>query len=388
MRAFCLRDIRIAATMPFAGFTASSPRPGDAAGMGPGIPPLPALDAGVGHAGGEVERLRTELEATRAELDRFRESDERNNRALCAIADGIAVVDMRGRITCLNPVASHLTGWSEDECLGCELSGVLNFADRQGRAVDVLADGFCSDPDAIVTLIRRDGHAILVDGAVAPVHGNDKRPLGTVVTFRNVTASTRLNRELAHQANHDALTGLQNRRAFRLHLQRAIRQAGEFGSGHALLCLDLDQFKAINDSGGHLAGDELLRQLALLLRQQLREHDSVARLGGDEFAVLLQGCTPAHAVEVAEKIRNGIVDYRFAWEGRDHRVGASIGVVAFADGRRSAEQLIAIADRLCYAAKGAGRNRVAVHDSAADGRRGGGRRAAGPGRRVPGEDPA
>ena len=300
-----------------------------------------------------------------------RASNERNLRALCAIADGIALLDTRGRITCLNPVASHLTGWSEDECLGQALPGVLNFADRQGRPVDVLADGFSRDPDAIVTLIRRDGHAILVDGAVAPVHGHDKRLLGMVVTFRNITASTRLTRELAHQANHDALTGLQNRRAFRARLQRAVREAGEFGIAHALLCLDLDRFKAINDSGGHLAGDELLRQLALLLRQHLREHDGVARLGGDEFAVLLQACTPTHAVEVADKIRNAIVDHRFAWDGSEHRVGASIGVVAFADGRRTPEQLIATADRLCYAAKGAGRNRVAVHDPDADRRRGG-----------------
>ena len=352
-----------------------------------GTPSTPTPDAGDRHAADELARLRGELDHLRAELAQYRDSDERNIRALCAIADGIAVVDTRGRITCLNPVASHLTGWSEDECLGRELSGILNFADRQGRTVDVLADGFCSDPEAIVTLIRRDGHAILVDGAVAPVHGNDQRPLGTVVTFRNVTASTRLTRELSHQANHDALTGLQNRRAFRLHLQRAIRQAGEFGSGHALLCLDLDRFKAINDSGGHMAGDELLRQLALLLRQQLREHDSVARLGGDEFAVLLHGCTPAHAVEVAEKIRDGIVGYRFAWDGREHRIGASVGLVAFADDRSNAEQLIAIADHLCYAAKTAGRNRVEVHDPAGGGPRGDGR-AARPGRVAPRRTPA
>jgi diguanylate cyclase (GGDEF)-like protein/PAS domain S-box-containing protein len=352
--------------------------------MHSGTTPSPsATNAGDGDAAGEIARLRGELLDLRAQLARSRESDERNLRSLCAIADGIAVLDTHGRITCLNPGASHLTGWNEDECLGCDLSGVLNFADRQGRPVDVLAGGFSSDPEAIVTLVRRDGHAILVDGAVAPVHGNDKRLLGTVVTFRNVTASTRLTRELAHQANHDVLTGLQNRRAFRAQLQRAIRQASEFGSGHALLCLDLDRFKAINDSGGHLAGDELLRQLALLLRQHLREHDSVARLGGDVFAVLLQGCTPAHAVEVAEKIRDGIVHYRFAWGGRDYRVGASIGLVAFADGRRGAEQLIAIADRLCYAAKGAGRNRVAVHDPAADARRGSPRRSRRPAGRGP-----
>lgn len=350
-----------------------------------GTPSRSAPQAADGDAARELARLRRELAGIQVELARSRESDERNLRALCAIADGIAVLDTHGRITCLNPVASHLTGWSEEECLGRALPGVLNFADRQGRPVDVLADGFSSDPDAIVTLTRRDGHAILVDGAVAPVHGHDKRLLGTVVTFRNVTASTRLTRELSHQANHDALTGLQNRRAFRAQLQRAVRNASEFGIGHALLCLDLDRFKAINDSGGHLAGDELLRQLALVLRQHVREHDSVARLGGDEFAVLLQGCTPRHAAEVAEKIRDAIVGYRFAWDGSEHRVGASIGVMAFADGRRNTEQLIAAADRLCYAAKEAGRDRVELHDPATDTGRSG---SADGEEALPGEPPA
>jgi Amt family ammonium transporter len=324
-------------------------------------PAPPGLDQ---HPDAEIARLREELDRTRAELARWRESHERNHSALCAIADGIAIVDTDGCVTCLNPVASHLTGWNEAACLGRKLANVVTFTDQQGRPVDVLARGFSSDLDAVVSLVRRDGHAILVDGAVAAVHGRDKRRLGAVVTFRNVTAATRLTRELAHHANHDALTGLHNRRAFRAQLQRALGQAAEFDSGNALLYLDLDRFKAVNDSGGHQAGDALLRQLAVLLRQQLREHDVVARLGGDEFAVLLKACTRAHALEVAEKIRAAVEAFRFEWDGRQHSVGASIGLVAFADAKRSAEQLVGLADRMCYAAKETGRNRVASHDAA------------------------
>ncbi|GAB3317085.1 GGDEF domain-containing protein [Luteimonas notoginsengisoli] len=215
--------------------------------------------------------------------------------------------------------------------------------------------------------MRCDDHVILVDGAVSPIHGRDKRLLGMVVTFRNVTASTRLARELAYHANHDPLTGLQNRRAFQAQLQRAIGDARLFGTGNALLYLDLDRFKAVNDSGGHLAGDELLRQLALMLRKQLREHDTVARLGGDEFAVLLVNSIPANAISVAEKIRNAVVDFVFAWNGGEYRIGTSIGLVEFDDGERSVDALIALADRMCYIAKDAGRNRVAVH-SVVDGR--------------------
>ncbi len=308
-----------------------------------------------------IERLEAELARVRAELKECQQSHERNLSALCAIADGIAIVDTQGCLTCLNPVASHLTGWKEDACLGRRLCNVVQFTDNQGRAMDVLADGFSSDQDSIVSLVRRDGHVILVDGTVSPVHSRDKRTIGAVITFRNVTASTRMARELAYHANHDSLTGLHNRRAFRAQLQRAIGNASEFGTGNAVLYLDLDRFKAVNDGGGHVAGDELLRQLAVLLRKQLREHDTVARLGGDEFAVLLENSTPAHATAVAEKIRTAVVDFVFNWDDCEFRIGTSIGQVDFSDGELSVEDLIGIADSMCYTAKDAGRNRVAIY---------------------------
>ena len=308
-----------------------------------------------------IAGLQAELAALNGQLLACRDSHERNHSALCAIADGIAIFDVDGRLTCLNPVASHLVGRKESDCLGRRLTDVMQFIDHQGRPMDVLMHGFSSELDAVVSLVRGDGHAILVDGAVSPVHGRDKRPLGTVVTFRNVTASTKLARELSFQANHDPLTGLRNRRAFRSQLERAITSAEQFGNGNALLYLDLDQFKAVNDSGGHLAGDELLRQLAVLLRKQLRAHDTVARLGGDEFAVLLENSTAADAVSVAEKIRSAVVDFSFVWDGGEYRIGTSIGLVQFSDGERSVETLIELADSMCYVAKEGGRNRVAVY---------------------------
>ncbi len=314
-------------------------------------------------AEGDLERLRAELAEVQRNLLDCQESHERNHAALCAIADGIAIVDTQGCVTHLNPVASHLIGCKEEACLGRPLAKVVQFIDNQGRSVDVLSDGFCSDPNAIVSLVRRDGHVILVDGAVSPIHARDRRLLGTVVTFRNVTASTKLARELTYHANHDPLTGLHNRRAFHAQLQRAIINASEFGNGNALLYLDLDRFKAVNDSGGHLAGDELLRRLAVLLSKQLREHDTVARLGGDEFAVLLENCTPADASLVAEKIRNAVVDFAFAWDGGEFRIGTSIGLVEFNDGDLSVENLIELADSMCYVAKDGGRNRVAIHSA-------------------------
>ncbi|MCM2336715.1 MAG: PAS domain-containing protein, partial [Pseudomonas sp.] len=198
----------------------------------PAVPAAPVADA---DTDAELARLRAELASVRAELRTSREVAERNHQALSAIADGIAIVDTAGRLTCLNPVASHLAGWKEADCLGRPLASVLHFTDHQGRAIDVVSDGFASsDPEAIVSLVRRDGHAILVDGAVAPVHDRRHRRIGAVVTFRNVTASTRMARELAYHANHDPLTGLHNRRAFLSRLERAIGHAAQFGTRNAL----------------------------------------------------------------------------------------------------------------------------------------------------------
>ena len=322
-------------------------------------------ESGASNPAAGIEQLTADLAEARLELRACRESLHRSQRTLCALADGLAVVDLQGRVTCLNPVAAHLTGWSEDESLGQHLGDIVRFTDAQGMSVNVLTEGFeclSNGHENIVSLRRRDGHVILVDGIVAHIHDLDERPMGFVVTFRNVTATARLTRELAFHANHDPLTGLKNRRAFDAQLERAISTAAELGCSHAMLYCDLDRFKLVNDVGGHVAGDELLRQLAVVLRSQLREHDSLARLGGDEFAVLLENCTPARATRVAEKLRSAIERFEFAWDGRIFRIGTSIGQVVFTQSEKmSAEEIVSTADRMCYAAKAGGRNQVAAH---------------------------
>lgn len=276
--------------------------------------------------------------------------------ALRAISDAVVVLDLHGRIAFLNPIATHLTGWRESESLGRPFADVVRFADAQGRSVDVLADGGGS----VSLLLRRDGHAVLVDSDVAPILDATGLARGSVVIFRNITAARRLTDELTWQATHDPLTGLSNRRAFESRLKRAVATAGEQGCGHALLYLDLDRFKAVNDGGGHVAGDELLRQLAAQLRRCLRERDMVARLGGDEFAVLLEDCTAEQAEMVAEKLRRVAKDFTFGWQGLTFRIGLSVGLLVFDDDRRSPAELLRRADALCYRAKSGGRNRVAA----------------------------
>ena len=309
-----------------------------------------------------IEALTTELATARRELLACQEALQRSDSALAAIADGIVVTDLEGRITCLNPVAAHLTGWTQVESLGRRMSEVVRIVDARGDGVDLLSAGFCNGSDDIVSLLRRDGHVILVDGAVALVHDHGRDPIGFIVTFRNVTAATRMSRELSYHANHDALTGLLNRRVFDARLERAVASAAELGCRHALLYFDLDRFKSVNDSGGHVAGDELLRQLAVLLRRQLREHDTLARVGGDEFAMLLENCTEPRAAAVADKILATLDGFEFAWEGQRYRVGASVGQVGFSGAGLSAHDILEAADRMCYVAKESGRNRIAAEE--------------------------
>jgi diguanylate cyclase (GGDEF)-like protein/PAS domain S-box-containing protein len=277
--------------------------------------------------------------------------------ALRAMTDAVVVVDTRGVVVFLNPTATHLTGWRESDSVGRPLAEVVRFADAHGRAVDVLPAGEGRIAD-VSLLLRRDGHAVLVDGDTAPVPDALGRELGTVVTFRNITAAKRLTDELTWQATHDPLTGLANRRAFDSRLKRAVAAAGEQGCRHALLYLDLDRFKDVNDAGGHVAGDELLRQLAAMLRRHLRERDMLSRLGGDEFVVLLEDCTAEQAARVAEKLRAAVSGFAFGWQGLDFAIGTSIGLVTFCDAHRSAAELLRRADALCYRAKSHGRDQV------------------------------
>jgi Amt family ammonium transporter len=275
--------------------------------------------------------------------------------ALRAISDAVVIVDLEGKITLLNPVAAHLTGWTEGESMDRPLGDVVRIVDEQGNGIDPLA------PDAtwhFTMLRRRDGHVVLVDGSVSSIIDELRSSLGSVITFRNVTAAKRLTDELTHQAHHDPLTGLPNRRAFESRLRRAVISAKEQQCRHALLYFDLDHFKPVNDTAGHAAGDELLRQLAKLLRSQLREHDALARLGGDEFAILIEDATPDQAAYVSEKVRRAIANYQFEWQGEIFRIGASIGQLEFSDGKLSAYELLYRADEMCYLAKSRGRDRV------------------------------
>jgi diguanylate cyclase (GGDEF)-like protein/PAS domain S-box-containing protein len=319
--------------------------------MVPHDPPPPS--------GQEAGQLAEAFADMRRENATLHDALDRARGALAAIADGVAVTDLDGHITSLNPVAAHLTGWNAMDALTRNVSEVVRLVDAGGIGVDPIRAGF-RDRDDVMSLVRHDGHVILVDGAVAEIRDTTRRPLGYILTFRNVTAATRLSRELSWHANHDPLTGLLNRRVLEARLQRATDSAGLLGCRHTLLYIDLDRFKAVNDTGGHIAGDELLRQLSMALRRQLREGDTLARIGGDEFAVLLENTPADQAGGVARKLIETVEQFRFAWQGFGYRLGASAGLVEFSGEGLEAEDVIEAADRMCYVAKEAGRGRVAA----------------------------
>ena len=177
---------------------------------------------------------------------------------------------------------------------------------------------------------------------------------------RDITERRELLAEAHHHARHDDLTGLVNRREFERRLNELFDSAKTRGTRHALLYLDLDQFKVVNDTCGHLAGDELLRQLAALARAQIRKHDTFARLGGDEFGVLIENCQMDQALDIAEKLRKTIVEFRFHWKERAFDISASIGACAITSESESPATILSNADAACYVAKDNGRNRVQV----------------------------
>jgi diguanylate cyclase (GGDEF)-like protein/PAS domain S-box-containing protein len=183
-----------------------------------------------------------------------------------------------------------------------------------------------------------------------------------LVVSEDITEAHKLSQQLSYQASHDALTGLVNRREFEIRLERLIHESEGSGEEHALCYLDLDQFKVINDTCGHLAGDELLRQLGELFKSKVRKKDTLARLGGDEFAVLMENCSLKQAQRVANDLRELVEEFHFVWIDKRFSIGASIGLVPIDDsGDNTATDILSAADASCYAAKDAGRNRVHIY---------------------------
>ncbi len=305
-------------------------------------------------------------ERKRAEQAIFAEK-ERAQVTLESIGDAVISTDADGRIEYINPVAESLTAWSLAEARGQPIGTVLALVNELTRepieSAPNGAHGRASGttPADHAVLVTRAGHEVAIEQSAAPICDRQGRVIGAVTVFHDVTKERRLKRALSWQASHDALTGLINRREFDNRLHGALLAAQRGEGSYALLYIDLDQFKVVNDTCGHPAGDRLLRDVTGLLQTHVRASDTIARLGGDEFGVLLEGCTPEQATRIAEGVRQGIRDFRFVWGASTLSVGASIGIVQIGADTENVANVMSAADIACYAAKDAGRNRIHVY---------------------------
>ena len=290
--------------------------------------------------------------------------------ALQSLAEAIIGTDREGRITFMNPAAEQLTGLEAASATGKPLEEAVTLVDESERRLlaeplrQALVSGVPTNLSRRALLLpRADGGERAVELTASPLRNAAKEAVGAVVMLHDVTELRGLARQMSYQATHDALTGLVNRREFERRLQEAI-DSGHRGDGQHVLCyLDLDRFKLVNDTSGHVAGDGMLREVAKLLRDAVRDSDTVGRLGGDEFGLLLIGCPLDKARQIADDLTRAVGEYRFVWKDRIFNIGVSVGLVEISRESGTLEELLAAADTACYVAKKQGTGRVAVYSA-------------------------
>lgn len=321
---------------------------------------------------GEVERLlginmdMTEVKQLNEAL--FQEK-ERLHITLDSIGEAVLCTDVDMNVIFMNPVAEKMSGWSQDQAMKQPLLNVLRitFGDN-GPLMENIHSGDMSrnDIDQDVVLHCRDGGSYDIHYSITPLSTLDGQNIGSVLVIQDVTESRKMLRQLSYSASHDALTHLANRVSFENHLKRLLQSVQETHQRHALVFIDLDRFKAVNDTAGHAAGDALLRELSSMVLSMLRTSDVLARLGGDEFGLLLPDCNIESARYISGRIIQAINDYHFLWEGRLHRIGASAGITLIDEHNCLATEVMSQADIACYASKNNGRGIVSVYEPQQD----------------------
>ena len=287
-----------------------------------------------------------------------------------SIGEGVITTDPDGVIDYMNEAAEQLLDCKRSMAIGRTVTDIMALVDEvDGESLgDPVAQ--CLAERRRINLGRR---ALLVakqskrefstELTASPIRGPDRETAGCVVIFHDVSEMRGLAREMSYQASHDPLTGLVNRAEFERRLDQALHSPRGEHASHVVCYLDLDRFKAVNDSCGHMVGDNLLREIAALLKGQVRDSDTVARLGGDEFAMLLIGCPLDKARQIAEDVCQAVADYKFTWQDRVFDLGVSIGLVEIDQESGTAETALSAADSACYIAKQQGRGRVHVYSA-------------------------
>ncbi len=308
--------------------------------------------------GGFALRMLKQRQLAMAEL---REERQKAEVTLASIAEGVITLDRAGKITYINPAATRILGSTPEQTLGHSWKEIFGLQDEAtGDSLTDIHSALTEQAgqgaiDAI--LVTAEGQRIAVHFSAARIKSEGAWS-GSVITFRDMHKERELRRNLAWRASRDELTGLLNRAEFHRSLEDILASAEGGNFHHCLLYIDLDEFKVINDTCGHQAGDEVLKQISAGLKTHLRESDIIARLGGDEFGVILCDCGRDKGVSVAEGLIEAINDLRFSFRDRVFHVGASIGLISVTGQTRNLEDLLSTVDAACYAAKERGRNRV------------------------------
>ncbi|MEK7992016.1 MAG: EAL domain-containing protein [Thiotrichaceae bacterium] len=331
-------------------------------------------------------RIHYILQAKRAEEALFDEK-EKAQVTLASIGDGVITTDATGLIEYINPIATSLTGWSYDEARGKPLNDIFSLMSETNKQAIYFPIENCLQERKVVELTsnsnnivlkHRDGqHCYAIEDSAAPIQDRHGNIIGVVLVFHDITENRRMTQKLSYQAKHDALTTLFNRHEFNNRLRDLLQQPRKHGTEHALLYLDLDQFKIVNDTCGHDAGDQLLKDVAALLQTTVNEFSmykkaTLARLGGDEFALLLEQCQLQNALLIAHKLCDDVQNLCFFWTDeknklnrRVFKIGISIGLMPIteylSDKTTNQKSILAMADAACYAAKNAGRNNVHIY---------------------------
>ncbi|MDX1512460.1 MAG: EAL domain-containing protein [Gammaproteobacteria bacterium] len=303
-------------------------------------------------------RERTDIEAA------LRKSETRFRSAFDNAPIAMALVDPDGRIFQVNRTFETMLGYAAGTLAGVNFREITQPDDIEEsvKRYRALCAGEVDRYQLKKRYLHQDGRTIWGKLDVSAVRDSAGTPVYCIAQIQDVTESHALSEELSYQASHDALTGLVNRREFERRLEQALHSARVNDYDHALCYMDLDQFKVINDTCGHVAGDALLRQLGGGLKSRLRRSDTIARLGGDEFGILIERCSMLEGRRVAESSLDAIKSHRFMWEGKTFSVGASIGLVPITGTEDSVTELLRLADSACYAAKDQGRNRIHVYE--------------------------
>lgn len=284
------------------------------------------------------------------------------SRAIEFSSSAVIISDMNGFIEYVNPKFSEITGYARGEAIGQNPRFLLDSetAEAEFRAVyETIASGL--DWKGEVRNRKKDGSLYWARDSVSGVENAEGQITHQVCIHDDITREYKLNEQLSFQASHDTLTGLINRPEFEKRVARLLSTSRQDQDTHALCFMDLDQFKVINDTCGHVAGDELLRQLGSVLQSKVRHRDTLARLGGDEFGILMEHCTLEQSRRVAESILDVIRGFHFSWEGQSFRIGISIGLVAISGDVSDLTELLKQADAACYMAKDLGRNRIHIY---------------------------